>query len=74
MMKNRNCYACHHNGPSDDIIKKPYQSKSVLDIRMVPGHPHRAWIECYKNTYDEDAQVGMAEVGCSLFSLPPAAF
>ena len=42
----------------------PSQSrlKSVLDIRIVPGHPQGAWVECYNNSFNEQAQEGIAEV------------
>ena len=36
--------------------------KSVLDIRIVPGHPQGAWVECYNNSFNEEAQEGIAEV------------
>lgn len=58
----------HHRRciPCDQNIKKNIptfqcRQKNVLDIRIVPGDPHGAWVECYDNTYDEHAQIGKAE-------------
>ena len=59
MAHHRTCVACHQDSFKTE---KLYSSKSALDIRIVPGHPHPAWIECYANTYDENAQSGIAEV------------
>ena len=44
--------------------KEPSQSrlKNVLDIRIVPGDPQGTWVECYNNSFDEQAQEGIAEV------------
>ena len=64
MSRHLNCSACH--SPQHASTKKPKgvapKAKDVLDIRIVPGNPNNAWIECYQNTYDEDAVVGTAEI------------
>lgn len=57
-MSHRNCSACT---PPPHAQYKSYTCKNVLDIRMVSGNPQGAWIECYNNTFDEDAQAGIAE-------------
>lgn len=64
MAKHRECLACH--GPSNEAkIEKGNRSKDVLDIRIVPGDTN-AWVECYENTYDEDAVVGNAEYNAQI--------
>jgi len=36
--------------------------KNVLDVRVIPGHPQKAWVECYDHSFDEEAQEGIAEL------------
>ncbi|XP_066927397.1 uncharacterized protein [Clytia hemisphaerica] len=36
--------------------------KNVLDVRVIPGHPQQAWVECYDHSFDEEAQEGIAEL------------
>lgn len=64
MSHHRSCYACHHQNRKEEETLQllPDKSKDVLDIRIVPGDPNQAWIECYDNAFDEYAQKGMAEV------------
>jgi len=57
----RNCSACNHTEEKVEDSMKPSKAKDILDIRMVPGHPNHAWIECYNNSFDLNAQVGIAE-------------
>ena len=68
MPRHLNLSACHTPPPhrvnkaTKAPCTTPLKPKDVLDIRIVPGDPNNAWIECYQNTYDEDAMVGVAEV------------
>lgn len=70
--RHRTCYSCNATNKTTkqfEDLKIKNKSKNVLDIRIVPGHPNGAWVECYKNTYDIDAQAGIAEVdmACKTF-------
>ena len=70
MSRHLNCSACHspQHAATKTLKSTTPKAKDVLDIRIVPGNPNNAWIECYQNTYDEDAIVGVAEVKYLKFS------
>jgi len=62
MTYHRSCISYDRKSKQKPKVFWGTKSKNVLDIRMVPGDPQGAWVECYNNSYEEEAQEGVAEV------------
>ena len=69
MSRHMQCHACHAPQYKEAEKDKPVKTKNVLDIRIVPGNPNNAWIECYENTYDLHAKIGNAEQNAYIESI-----